>query len=91
MKIAMKGVRMSDAPMHVALTILDVAPGHHERATRLAAMGLVIGSHVIVRQKKPAVIVEYDATVLALDHEVAREVIVEVDDADRVDETTAQR
>lgn len=88
MTVARGGVRMSDAPMHVALTILDVAPGHSDRATRLAAMGLVIGSHVMVRQKKPAVIVEYDATVLALDHEVAREVIVEVD---RVDDSAAQR
>ncbi|MFI5301524.1 MAG: FeoA family protein [Polyangiales bacterium] len=88
----MIGIRMSDAPMHAALTILDVAPGHSDRATRLAAMGLVVGSHVIVRQKRPAVIVEYDATVLALDHEVAREVIVVVDDIkDGVDEATAQR
>jgi Fe2+ transport system protein FeoA len=67
------------APLGAALTVLDVAPTNPDRATRLAAMGIVIGSHVIVRQRKPAVIVEYDATVLAIDAEVAEQVWVEVD------------
>jgi Fe2+ transport system protein FeoA len=46
------------------------------RVDRLAAMGILPGVELRVQQMRPAVIVEFDETVLALEREIASDIIV---------------
>jgi Fe2+ transport system protein FeoA len=46
------------------------------RVDRLAAMGIMPGVELRVQQTRPAVIVEFDETVLALEREMASNIIV---------------
>lgn len=48
-----------------------------ERARQLTALGLLPGTDVRVRQRHPALVLEFGETTLALDREVAREIAVE--------------
>ncbi len=46
------------------------------RVDRLAAMGIIPGVELRVQQMRPAVIVEFDETVLALEREMASNILV---------------
>ncbi len=73
-------MRLVDAPLGRPLVVLTIAPSKPARASRLAAMGIVGGVSLMVRQRRPALIVEYDETVLAMDSEIAAEIDVDVAD-----------
>ncbi len=50
--------------------------GEERRVERLAAIGIVLGCSVIVRQKKPVVVVDLGETSVALEPEIAAAISV---------------
>ena len=60
---------------------------HTSRATALAVYGLVPGSRLILQQKRPSFVVRIGETELALDADIAKEIIVKrvVDPVESVD------
>jgi DtxR family Mn-dependent transcriptional regulator len=51
--------------------VVLVAPRHRDRLEQLADLGITPGVVVTLRQRKPALVLEVDRTLLALDEEVA--------------------
>lgn len=69
--------------------VVDVAAREPGQLARLSSMGLVPGSVVTVRQRRPAYIVQVDATEWALDPSIAAQIFVdEVKTADHLDESS---
>ena len=56
--------------------IVFMAQEFHKRVDRLGSYGVVPGSIVRLRQKRPSYVLDVDGTSLALDPEVAREIYV---------------
>jgi len=56
--------------------IVFIAPKSHGRLDRLGSLGIVAGSVVRVRQKRPAYILQIEETDVALDPEIAQEIFV---------------
>jgi Fe2+ transport system protein FeoA len=56
--------------------IVGVIEASAARVDRLAALGIVPGVELRVQQTRPVVVVECDETVLALEREIAAEVVV---------------
>ncbi len=56
--------------------VVFIAPGVAKRLERLASFGLVPGTEVELRQKRPTFVVEIGGTTLALEKEVARGIYV---------------
>ena len=56
--------------------IVFIAPKYVDRLNRLSALGVIAGSVVRLRQRRPACVIEFGATSLALDPEIAREIFV---------------
>jgi DtxR family Mn-dependent transcriptional regulator len=56
--------------------IVFMAQAAHKRVDRLGSYGVVPGSIVRLRQKRPSFVVELESTSLALDPDVAREIYV---------------
>lgn len=54
--------------------------GSAARVDRLAAVGILPGVELLVQQTRPVVVVENDETVLALEREIASEVVVVTSD-----------
>ncbi len=52
--------------------VVLVAPGHRERWEQLADLGVAPGAVLVLRQRKPSLVVEVDSTLLALEDEIAR-------------------
>jgi Fe2+ transport system protein FeoA len=50
--------------------------GSAARVDRLAAVGILPGVELLVQQTRPVVVVENDETVLALEREIASDVLV---------------
>jgi Fe2+ transport system protein FeoA len=55
--------------------VVGAVQGGPARIDRLASIGILPGVELHVQQMRPVVIVESDETVLALDREVARDVM----------------
>ena len=56
--------------------IVFIAPKFHDRMDRLAALGVVPGSELRLRQRAPSYVVEVGETTIALDPEIAGEIFV---------------
>jgi DtxR family Mn-dependent transcriptional regulator len=56
--------------------IVFIAPRFVDRLNRLSALGVIAGSTVRLRQRRPACVIEFGETSLALDPEIAREIFV---------------
>jgi DtxR family Mn-dependent transcriptional regulator len=56
--------------------IVFIAPRFHDRMDRLAALGVIPGSEIRLRQRAPSYVVEVGETTIALDPEIAREIYV---------------
>jgi DtxR family Mn-dependent transcriptional regulator len=56
--------------------IVFIAPKYVDRLNRLSSLGVIAGSVVRLRQRRPACVIEFGATSLALDPEIAREIFV---------------
>ena len=59
--------------------IQSIATGQDAMASRLAALGLVPGARILLRQRRPAVVLELDGALLALDAELATAIHVSLD------------
>lgn len=56
--------------------IVFIAPKFHDRMDRLAALGVVPGSELRLRQRAPSYVIEVGETTIALDPEIAGEIFV---------------
>ncbi len=56
--------------------IVFIAPKFHDRMDRLAALGVVPGSMIRLRQRSPSYVIEVGETTIALDPEIAGEIFV---------------
>lgn len=56
--------------------IVFIAPKFHDRMDRLAALGVVPGSELRLRQRAPSFVIEVGETTIALDPEIAGEIYV---------------
>jgi DtxR family Mn-dependent transcriptional regulator len=56
--------------------IVFVAPKFHDRMDRLAALGVIPGSELRLRQRAPSYVIEVGETTIALDPEIAGEIYV---------------
>lgn len=56
--------------------IVFIVPSENSRLERLAAMGIVPGSIIRLRQKRPSFVLEIDETTLAVDSLIAEEIYV---------------
>jgi len=56
--------------------IVFIAPKFHDRMDRLAALGVIPGSEIRLRQRSPSYVIEVGETTIALDPEIAREIYV---------------
>jgi DtxR family Mn-dependent transcriptional regulator len=61
--------------------IVFIAPKFHDRMDRLAALGVVPGSELRLRQRAPSYVIEVGETTIALDPEIAGEIYVKRVDA----------
>lgn len=61
--------------------IVFIAPKYIDRLNRLSSLGVIAGSVVRLRQRRPACVIEFGETSLALDPEIAREIFVKRVDA----------
>lgn len=51
--------------------VVLLAPRHRERLEQLTNLGVIPGAVLVLRQRKPSLVVEVDRTVLALEDEIA--------------------
>ncbi len=56
--------------------IVFIAPKFHDRMDRLAALGVIPGSLLRLRQRSPSYVIEVGETTIALDPEIASEIFV---------------
>ena len=54
--------------------IVFIAPKFHDRMDRLAALGVIPGSELRLRQRSPSYVIEVGETTIALDPEIAGEI-----------------
>jgi DtxR family Mn-dependent transcriptional regulator len=67
---------LSGFELGVPARIVFIAPRFHDRMDRLAALGVIPGSEIRLRQRSPSYVIEVGETTIALDPEIAREVYV---------------
>jgi DtxR family Mn-dependent transcriptional regulator len=68
--------RLTDVSPGRSATIAFIAPRGAERLDSLTDLGLLPGTVIVVRQQSPAIVVEIDHTLLALDADVAQSILV---------------
>ena len=69
-------VRLADLVPGKGGKIVFIAPRSQSRLNRLAVLGIVPGTNVILVQKKPAVVLSAGETSIAIEDEMAREIWV---------------
>jgi DtxR family Mn-dependent transcriptional regulator len=72
-------VPLTDLDLGKSARIVFMTPSFHKRVDRLGSYGVVPGSVIRLRQKRPSFVIELDGTNLALDGDVAREIFVRRD------------
>jgi len=71
-------VTVADAPVGSTLRVEAIRPSDPARADRLAALGLVEGCELFLRQRRPSYVIDLGETTIALDRSIAREIHVRV-------------
>ena len=59
--------------------IVFIIPSSHSRLDKLGSLGIVPGSSIRLHQKKPSFVIEIGETMLAIDHEIAKEIYVRIE------------
>lgn len=67
---------LCDLPSGQRARVTGMASGHTERLSKLAAFGIVEGSELRVRQRRPTFVIDLGETTLALDAEIAETIQV---------------
>jgi Fe2+ transport system protein FeoA len=73
----MTALRLVDGAEGATFTVLAVCEQSPARASRLAAMGIVAGIEITLVQRRPAFLLAYETSLLAIDREIAEQVLVE--------------
>ena len=68
--------RLSDLAVGQAGKITVIAPRYHSRLERLVSLGVLPGAEVRLRQKFPSYIIDIGETTLAIDSDIANEILV---------------
>lgn len=68
--------RLVDLPLGASGTVAFIAPKSVSRLNRLAAFGVVPGSHVRLIERKPSVVFSCGQTSIAIEDEIGREIYV---------------
>lgn len=69
-------VRLNELEVGVRGKIVFIAPSDNSRIERLASMGIVPGSVLRLKKKRPSFVLEIDETVLALDSSIVEDIYV---------------
>ncbi len=72
---------LAEAPLHQPLRVVSIGGEDQGRLARLSGLGIVPGSILWVRQRRPAFVLQSDETWLALEGAIARLVQVTLVDA----------
>jgi DtxR family Mn-dependent transcriptional regulator len=67
---------LDDEEPGVSARILFMTPGLKKRLDKLESLGVVPGTVIQLRQKRPSLVIEVGGTTLALERDVAREIFV---------------
>ncbi len=71
-------MRLQDLPVGGTGSIVFIATGAQERLARLAALGIVPGRVLRLVQKTPSVVFEAGQTTVAVDPEIAGQIVVQI-------------
>lgn len=69
-------VRLNELEVGIKGRIVFIAPSDNSRIERLASMGIVPGSVLRLKKKRPSFVLEIDETVLALDSSIVEDIYV---------------
>jgi DtxR family Mn-dependent transcriptional regulator len=69
-------VPLNDLDLGIPARIVFMTPSFHKRVDKLGSYGVIPGSVIRLRQKRPSFVIELEGTSLALDGDVAREIFV---------------
>jgi Fe2+ transport system protein FeoA len=72
---------VSELPFGTDAEVMCVGGAGNGRQDRLAVFGLAPGAHIMVIQQRPSCVVKIDETELALDPEIAAQILVRVEQA----------
>ena len=72
-------VPLTRCPIDVPARVVQVLSRDPRRSDRLAGLGIIPGSEVVVLQRRPAFVVEVGETTLAIGEEVAEHILVEME------------
>ena len=75
--------RLSDLAVGQAGRITVIAPRYHSRLGRLSSLGILPGVEVRLRQRFPSFIIDIGETTLAIDSDIADEILVRLTGAAR--------
>lgn len=76
MEIQPVASRLSDFEVGKKGKILFIKPSEAARISRLSAIGIVPGTVIKLIQKKPSIVIQVDETTIAIDPELAKEIMV---------------
>ena len=69
-------VRLSDFEVGSTGRIVFIIPSEVARISRLSSIGIVAGSKIRLLQKLPSFVIQIDETTIAIDPDIAREILV---------------
>lgn len=77
-KGAAEVVRLKDVPVGASGRIVFITTSAQDRLARLAALGIVPGRDVRLVQKTPSVVFEAGQTTVAVDPEIAEQIVIQI-------------
>jgi len=69
-------VRLSDFEVGSTGRIVFIIPSEVARISRLSSIGIVAGSKIRLLQKLPSFVIQIDETTVAIDPDIAKEILV---------------
>ncbi|HEY5610674.1 MAG TPA: FeoA family protein [Thermoanaerobaculia bacterium] len=69
-------VRLADLPAGSRGLVALIAPCNTARLARLASLGIITGTEIVLLQKRPSPVIRVGATTLAIGEEIAKEIYV---------------
>lgn len=76
LEVAPVVVRLSDFNVGSQARIVFIIPSEAARLSRLSSIGIAAGSIIKLLQKKPSLVLQIDETTVAIDPEIAKEILV---------------
>jgi len=76
-------LRLSELRPGQSGTVVSIESRSAARLNRLSLLGLVPGCRVALEQRRPAFVLRVGFTELSVEHEVADEIVIEMEENDR--------